>query len=77
MSITDVHEVLGALDDAGVPVWVDGGWGVDALVRMQSREHGDLDLAIDVARLPTPNVRSSDWDSDMTPKLSRVCPSGS
>jgi hypothetical protein len=44
---------------------------------MQSREHGDLDLAIDVARLPTANVRSSDWDSDMTPKLSRVCPSGS
>lgn len=28
-------------------MWVAGGWGVDALVGEQTREHRDLDLAID------------------------------
>ena len=26
--------------------WVDGGWGVDALVGVQTRAHGDLDLVV-------------------------------
>jgi lincosamide nucleotidyltransferase A/C/D/E len=34
------------LIDAGLDAWVDGGWGVDALVGAQTREHGDLDLGI-------------------------------
>jgi lincosamide nucleotidyltransferase A/C/D/E len=34
------------LDDAGVQAWVDGGWGVDALLREVGREHSDLDLVI-------------------------------
>jgi lincosamide nucleotidyltransferase A/C/D/E len=38
--------VLERLDRAGVPVWLDGGWGVDALVGRQTRVHGDLDLAL-------------------------------
>jgi lincosamide nucleotidyltransferase A/C/D/E len=42
----DVREIVDALEAAGVPVWVDGGWGVDALLRRQTREHGDLDLAL-------------------------------
>jgi lincosamide nucleotidyltransferase A/C/D/E len=38
----------------GIAVWVDGGWGVDALLGRQTRRHGDLDIALrhsDVARL--------------------------
>ncbi len=31
---------------AGVAVWLDGGWGVDALVGQQTREHDDLDCVI-------------------------------
>ncbi len=42
----DVHEILHMLHVAGVTVWVDGGWGVDALIGEQTRLHGDLDLAI-------------------------------
>jgi lincosamide nucleotidyltransferase A/C/D/E len=42
-----VLEVLGRLQAAGVPAWIGGGWGVDALVGEQSRAHDDLDLAID------------------------------
>lgn len=50
-----VHEVLTACADAGVVAWVDGGWGVDALVAEQTRQHDDLDLvamadAVPVAR---------------------------
>lgn len=43
----DVIDVLSALANAGCRVWVAGGWGVDALVGEQTREHRDLDLAID------------------------------
>jgi lincosamide nucleotidyltransferase A/C/D/E len=53
MTAADVHAVLDVLDAAGIRVWVDGGWGIDALLGRQTREHADLDLAIehdDVAR---------------------------
>lgn len=42
----DVVELVDVLDAAEVAVWVDGGWGVDALVGEQTRAHADLDLAI-------------------------------
>lgn len=45
-----VHEVLALLSDAGVEAWIGGGWGVDALVGRQTREHDDLDLAVDKGR---------------------------
>jgi lincosamide nucleotidyltransferase A/C/D/E len=47
VDVTEVHEVLDALTDAGCSFWVGGGWGVDALVGRQTRCHRDLDLAID------------------------------
>ena len=40
-----VVELLDALDYAAVPVWIGGGWGIDALVGRQTRDHRDLDLA--------------------------------
>lgn len=46
MQAADVLAVLAALDAAGVPAWLDGGWGVDALVGRQTRPHSDLDLVI-------------------------------
>lgn len=46
MNPGQVIEVLARLDAAGVTVWLDGGWGVDALVGEQTRPHDDLDLAI-------------------------------
>lgn len=39
-------EIFRCLNSAGVPFWVDGGWGVDVLLGGQSRDHSDLDLAI-------------------------------
>src|SRR5688572_32979663 len=48
----DADEVVRLLDlfhVAGVEVWVDGGWGVDALLEEQMREHDDLDLVAHLA----------------------------
>ncbi len=42
----DVHDILRMMSVAGVPCWVDGGWGVDALLTIQTRPHRDLDLAL-------------------------------
>jgi lincosamide nucleotidyltransferase A/C/D/E len=51
MRAEDVIMVLGMLDGAGVRHWVGGGWGVAALAGRQTREHRDLDLAVDAEDL--------------------------
>lgn len=42
----DVIRILDLLETAGAPCWVAGGWGSDALVGHQTREHADVDLAV-------------------------------
>lgn len=42
-----VVRIVEALREAGVPCWIAGGWGVDALAERQTRVHRDLDLVID------------------------------
>ena len=37
MDAAGVIAVVRALDAAGIVVWLDGGWGVDALLGAQSR----------------------------------------
>ncbi|MFJ3091578.1 nucleotidyltransferase domain-containing protein [Streptomyces sp. NPDC086838] len=44
MTGDDVLEILDVLRKAGAEVWIGGGWGIDALVGRQTREHEDLDL---------------------------------
>lgn len=46
MRAADVGFVLDLLSDAGVRTWVDGGWGVDALLGEVGRDHSDLDLVV-------------------------------
>lgn len=52
MDADSVLEVLAALDDASVPVWLDGGWGVDALLCEQTRDHADLDIILSSTHVP-------------------------
>jgi lincosamide nucleotidyltransferase A/C/D/E len=46
MNSQKVKEVLDILSSNGVKVWLDGGWGVDALLHQQTRKHEDLDIVI-------------------------------
>jgi lincosamide nucleotidyltransferase A/C/D/E len=38
--------LLDVLEEAGVEVWLDGGWGVDALLAGQTRPHHDVDVIV-------------------------------
>lgn len=49
MTANDVLEAMRRLQAAGIQAWLDGGWGVDALLEEQTREHNDLDLVIEVS----------------------------
>lgn len=46
MDAAAVLEVLRACRDAGIVVWLDGGWCIDALLGRQTRNHDDLDIAV-------------------------------
>jgi lincosamide nucleotidyltransferase A/C/D/E len=49
-----VMELYTTLERLDIPIWIDGGWGVDALLGEQTRPHEDLDIVIqqkDVPRL--------------------------
>jgi GNAT superfamily N-acetyltransferase len=52
MSAGVVVEVLGTLANASVQVWLDGGWGVDALLGEQTRDHRDLDVILSLTDAP-------------------------
>ncbi|MBP7767437.1 GNAT family N-acetyltransferase [Candidatus Saccharibacteria bacterium] len=45
MKSKDVVELVRLLEQNNIEVYVDGGWGVDALLGEQTRKHGDLDIA--------------------------------
>jgi len=35
------------LEAVGLRIWIDGGWGVDALLRRQTRAHEDVDFVVE------------------------------
>ena len=47
MTATDVIKFNIDLEKSGIAIWIDGGWGVDALLGKQTRLHADLDIAIE------------------------------
>ena len=49
MSLAEVLAVLDVVRSVGCPFWLEGGWGVDALVGHQTRAHRDVDIDIDGA----------------------------
>jgi lincosamide nucleotidyltransferase A/C/D/E len=46
MRANDVVAVLDLLESEQIDVWLDGGWGVDALIGSETRDHTDLDLVV-------------------------------
>lgn len=52
-SADDVLELYNTLQQLQIEIWIDGGWGVDALLGQQTREHQDLDIVIQKNHLAT------------------------
>jgi len=46
MTADEVIEIIKLLEQNGIEVYIDGGWGVDALLGEQTRKHDDLDIAL-------------------------------
>ena len=42
----DACWIIGLSAGAGIGVYLDGGWGVDALVGRETRAHNDIDLFV-------------------------------
>ncbi len=51
MTAEDVVTVMVRLVESGIEAWLDGGWGVDALLGEQTRDHEDLDLVVELAQV--------------------------
>ena len=52
MTSRDVLALYEQTNGAGITIWIDGGWGVDALLGKQTRTHKDLDIAIEQKDVP-------------------------
>ena len=46
MTALDVTDLYKQMEERGIVIWIDGGWGVDALLGDQTRPHKDLDIAV-------------------------------
>ncbi|MDR2125703.1 MAG: aminoglycoside adenylyltransferase, partial [Prevotellaceae bacterium] len=44
MTEQNVIEILKIAKRTGIALWLDGGWGVDALAGRQTRLHNDVDV---------------------------------
>ena len=52
MTASALVELLRLFSAAAIPVWLDGGWGVDALLQTQTRPHKDVDIVLRVSDVP-------------------------
>jgi lincosamide nucleotidyltransferase A/C/D/E len=52
MDAPDVLDLYNELEKLEVAIWIDGGWGVDALLDQQTRPHNDLDMVIQQKDIP-------------------------
>jgi lincosamide nucleotidyltransferase A/C/D/E len=43
----DAIEIITFAEENGITIWVDGGWGVDALLEEETRAHNDIDLFVE------------------------------
>ena len=45
MTAKGVLQILQIFKDMQTEVWIEGGWGIDALIGKQTRRHNDVDIA--------------------------------
>jgi lincosamide nucleotidyltransferase A/C/D/E len=64
--------VIEALKEWNLQVWIDGGWGVDALLGEVTRPHDDVDLVVELRALGTVFECLSNLGFSVTEDLSPV-----
>ena len=47
MNASEVLRIITRFSEEGIKIWLDGGWGIDALLRKITRVHDDLDIVIE------------------------------
>jgi lincosamide nucleotidyltransferase A/C/D/E len=52
MESKDVVDFCTQVENLGIEMWINGGWGVDALLGEQTRPHNDLDIFIEEKDVP-------------------------
>lgn len=52
MTPEDVIDLYFKLEELEVRIWIDGGWGVEALLGKQTRSHEDIDIVIQQKDVP-------------------------
>lgn len=52
MTGEEVIRLYNELTRLGIKIWIDGGWGVDALLGKQTRSHEDIDIVIQQKDVP-------------------------
>jgi lincosamide nucleotidyltransferase A/C/D/E len=52
MDARQAVSILDALRSRGISAWIHGGWGIDALLGEQRRQHDDLDLVVQIGDWP-------------------------
>ena len=52
MTSSSLVELLQLFDSNMIQVWLDGGWGVDALLQTQTRVHKDVDIIVSIMDVP-------------------------
>ncbi|MDX6496881.1 MAG: lincosamide nucleotidyltransferase [Blastocatellia bacterium] len=52
MTAEALVDLLRLFESAGIEVWLDGGWAVDAVLGAQTRPHKDVDIILRLADLP-------------------------
>ncbi len=52
MDSRDVKNFCTQMENLGIDIWIDGGWGVDALLEEETRPHNDLDIFIEEKDVP-------------------------
>ena len=52
MTSSSLVELLRLFESNMIQVWLDGGWGVDALLQTQTRVHKDVDIIVSILDVP-------------------------
>jgi lincosamide nucleotidyltransferase A/C/D/E len=52
MTAAQASQIVESASAAGVQIWLMGGWGIDALLGRETREHHDLDILVSTTDLP-------------------------